>query len=62
MVKALSKTGFYVRRQRSSHVILRREDPFSQVVVPLHKSLDTGTLSAIIDSTGLSIREFLKLL
>ena len=42
VIRALRKAGFYIRRQKSSHVIMRREDPFAQVVVPLHKSIDTG--------------------
>lgn len=60
-VKALSEVGFYLRRQEGSHMILRRDDPFAQVVVPDHKELDRGTLRAIIRQAGLSAEEFLKL-
>jgi predicted RNA binding protein YcfA (HicA-like mRNA interferase family) len=38
-VTALRKVGFYIKRSESSHVILRRDDPFSQLVVPDHKEL-----------------------
>jgi predicted RNA binding protein YcfA (HicA-like mRNA interferase family) len=38
-IKALEKIGFYFKRQEGSHVVMRRDDPFSQVVVPDHKSL-----------------------
>jgi len=58
----LAKAGFYSKRQHGSHVILRRDDPFTQVVVPDHKKLDTGTLRAIIRQTGLSVDEFVDLL
>ncbi|MFH1054601.1 MAG: type II toxin-antitoxin system HicA family toxin [Candidatus Altiarchaeota archaeon] len=61
VVRALTRTGFYVRRQRSSHVIMRRDKPFAQVVVPLHQSIDTGTLDAIIDGAGLTVEEFTEL-
>lgn len=61
-VKALGKMGFYLKRQQGSHMILRRDDPFGQVVVPDHKELDRGTLRAIIRQTGLSVDEFVKLL
>jgi predicted RNA binding protein YcfA (HicA-like mRNA interferase family) len=61
-VKALSKAGFYLKRQEGSHMVLRRDDPFGQVVVPDHKELDRGTLRAIIRQSGLSIDEFIKLL
>ncbi|MEA3255365.1 MAG: type II toxin-antitoxin system HicA family toxin [Candidatus Altiarchaeota archaeon] len=59
---ALKRTGFYIRRQKSSHVIMRRDNPFTQVVVPMHKSIDTGTLDAIIEGAGLTIEEFIRLL
>ncbi len=61
-VKALEKAGFYFKRQESSHIVLRRDDPFAQVVVSNHKELDRGTLRAIIRQTGLSVDEFMKLL
>ena len=60
-VKALSKIGFYLKRQEGSHMILRRDDPFGQLVVPDHKELDRGTLRAIIRQSGLSVDEFIKL-
>lgn len=54
--------GFYLKRQEGSHMILRRDDPFAQVVVPDHRELDRGTLRAIIRQAGLSVDEFVKLL
>ena len=61
-IDALRKNGFIVKRQKGSHIVLRRENPYSQVVVPNHKMLDRGTLRAIIRQSDLSISEFLKLL
>jgi predicted RNA binding protein YcfA (HicA-like mRNA interferase family) len=61
-VRALERAGFYVRRQTGSHQILRRDDPFAQLVVPQHKVLDRGTLRAIIRQAGLSVTEFAQLL
>ena len=61
-VKALNAVGFYLKRQEGSHLVLRRDDPFAQVVVPDHKALDRGTLRAIISRTGLSVEEFARLL
>jgi predicted RNA binding protein YcfA (HicA-like mRNA interferase family) len=61
-VKALEKIGFYFKRQESSHIVLRRDDPFCQVVVPDHKELDRGTPRAIIRAAGLGVEEFNKLL
>ena len=39
-VKALRKLGFYPKRQEGSHMILRRDNPFAQTVIPDHKQLD----------------------
>ena len=61
-VRALAKAGFFLRRQEGSHMIVRRSNPFTQVVVPDHKELDKGTLRAIIRQTGLSIEDFMNLL
>ncbi len=61
-VKALGKIGFYFKRQEGSHIVMRRDDPFSQVIIPDHKELDRGTLRAIIRQAGLSIDEFVNLL
>ena len=62
VVRALERAGFYRKRQKGSHMILRRDDPFAQVVVPAHRSIDTGTLAAILDGAGLSADELVELL
>jgi len=61
-IKALEKAGFQVKRQEGSHIVLRRTDPFAQLVVPDHKELDRGTLRAIIRQAGMSVEEFSRLL
>ena len=61
-VRILEKAGFRVRRQHGSHIILRRDNPFAQTVVPDHKELDRGTLRAILRQAGLSVDEFTKLM
>ena len=54
-VKALEKAGFQLRRQEGSHMVMRRNFPFAQVVVPDHRELDRGTLRAILRGAGLSV-------
>lgn len=61
-IKVLSKKDFYFKRQAGSHIILRKDDPFSQLVVPNHRELDRGTLRAIIRQASLSVAEFIELL
>jgi predicted RNA binding protein YcfA (HicA-like mRNA interferase family) len=43
-------------------MILRRNNPLSQLVVPDHHELDRGTLRAIIRQANISIDEFSQLL
>ena len=33
-LKALNKVGFFVKRQKGSHIIVCRNDPFAEVVIP----------------------------
>jgi len=60
-VSALEKAGFVRKRQAGSHIIMRRSTPFAQVVVPDHRTLDRGTLRAILRQADVSIEDFLKL-
>ena len=61
-IKALEKAGFRLVRVEGSHHYMRRDSPFCQVSVPLHRTLKKGTLHGIIKTAGLSIEEFIKLL
>jgi predicted RNA binding protein YcfA (HicA-like mRNA interferase family) len=57
-VAALEKAGFYKKRQQGGHIILRRDSPFAQLVVPDHKELDRGTLRAILRQADISLDVF----
>lgn len=61
-IHALTKIGFEEKRQQGSHVVLRRDQPFAQLVVPDHKELDRGTLRAIIRQADLTVEAFNQLL
>lgn len=56
-IRALEKLGFVVKRQRGSHVVLRRGSV--GCVVPDHKELKTGTLAGVLKQAGVSVEEFL---
>lgn len=62
VVTALQTIGFRVRRQHGSHIIMRRDKPLSQTVVPAHRELDRGTLRAILRQIDLSVEDFVRLL
>ncbi len=59
---ALLKKGFRFKRQNGNHMILRRDEPFAQVVVPDHKTIDRGTLRSILHQAGMTNEEFIALL
>ena len=62
LVRALQKRGFTVRRRQGSHIIMRRDDPFAQTVVPNHRQIDRGTLRAILRQTEITAEELMGLL
>lgn len=62
LVRALQKVGFTVRRQHGSHIIMRRDDPFAQTVVPNHRQIDRGTLRAILRQIGITADQLIELL
>jgi predicted RNA binding protein YcfA (HicA-like mRNA interferase family) len=57
-IRALQRAGFTIKRQQGSHIVLRREEAYAQLVVPNHSELDRGTLRAIIRQAGLSVEQF----
>ena len=62
VLSALQRAGFVFRRQRGSHMILVRQDPYCRVVVPDHRPIRVGTLRKIINEAGLTVEEFTDLL
>ena len=43
-------------------MVLRRDQPHAQVVIPDHKELDRGTLRAILRGASVDVEEFIALL
>lgn len=64
LVAALRKAGFVEVRQKGSHVSLQKvaHEITYKTVVPLHRELAKGTLLDILQQTGLSKEDLLKLL
>jgi len=64
VIKALSKSGFEVIRQKGSHVIMKKKTSEGEIatVVPNHKEVDRGTLLEIIRQAKLTRDEFMNLL
>lgn len=61
VIKALTRSGFYIHHVTGSHYILKKER--LRVTIAYHnKDLKPGTLASIIAQAGLTAEEFLKLL
>jgi len=60
-VAALAKLGYRRVRQKGSHLRLACEGR-APVTVPLHPTLDRGTLRSILRAIDLSVDDFLELL
>ncbi|MCK4884848.1 type II toxin-antitoxin system HicA family toxin [Candidatus Bathyarchaeota archaeon] len=60
LLKILNKAGFKIVHQKGSHLYLT--DSKHKITVPRHKTIQKGTLLAIIQQAGLTKEEFLKLM
>lgn len=63
-LRALEMAGFVVVRQRGSHVRIKKVASESVIIItiPLHETLDRGTLKSILRIAGLTVEEFVDLL
>jgi len=64
LIRALRKSGFVVLRQKGSHVALEKRTAagYWRTIVPMHREIRPGTLSDILNQTGLSKEELAALL
>jgi predicted RNA binding protein YcfA (HicA-like mRNA interferase family) len=59
-VRALQRLGFFVDRQRGSHVVMKKVTPTGErgCVIPMHKEVALGTLRSALKLAGVSPEEF----
>ena len=64
LVRALRRAGFVWLRQKGSHVSMekRSAEGYWRTVVPLHREIRPGTLSDILNQSGLTKEELADLL
>ena len=64
VIRALRRIGWQTDRVHGSHHVLTHvERPGSTIIVPVHaRPVKKGTLSDILETAGISIREFRELL
>lgn len=60
VVKALQRLGFFVDRQRDSHVVMKKITTEGErgCVIPMHKEVAPGTLRSALKMAGVSPEEF----
>jgi len=61
VVRAFSKDGWQMVRQRGSHMILIKTGHMATLSVPDHKEVAKGTLRSLIRSSGLTVDRFVDL-
>ncbi len=57
-IKVFLSLGFYLARQKGSHVVMRRDN--KGCVIPRHKELTVGTLRSAIRQAGITVEEFVE--
>lgn len=64
LIRALRRAGFVVLRQKGSHVALEKRTTtgYWRTIVPMHREIRPGTLSDILNQTGLSKDDLAALL
>ena len=64
LIRALRRSGFVVLRQKGSHVSLEKRTVtgYWRTIVPMHREIRPGTLSDILNQTGLSKEDLAALL
>lgn len=64
LIRALERQGWFVKRTRGSHFVLRHPQIPDAIPVPVHGSrpIKRGTLQSILKTAGLSREELKQLL
>jgi predicted RNA binding protein YcfA (HicA-like mRNA interferase family) len=62
VVKVFRRLGWYVTRQRGSHIILVKEGHIATLSIPDHHEVARGTLRSLIARADLTIEKFLNTL
>lgn len=63
VIKKLQKLGYFIVRQKGSHVRLRNSNDLNckPITVPAHKTIKPGLLHQILKDANLSVEEFINL-
>jgi predicted RNA binding protein YcfA (HicA-like mRNA interferase family) len=59
VVRTFARSGWQVKRQRGSHIIMTKPGHLASLAIPNHPQVARGTLRALITKAGLTVEEFL---
>ena len=57
IAKVLERMGFERRRQKGSHLVMRRGSDVC--VVPMHREVKLGTVGGVLKQAGVGVSDFL---
>jgi predicted RNA binding protein YcfA (HicA-like mRNA interferase family) len=58
LIRAMTRLGFVIVRQKGSHVFLQKGE--DTTVVPLHKEIKKATFKKILKQANISLEELLE--
>jgi len=61
LIKILEKAGYFVARQKGSHIRMYHEEKDS-ITIPNHKIIGRGLLKKILRDANISVAELIKLI
>jgi len=61
-VAAFQRAGWFVARQRGSHVVMLKPGHIASLSIPQHRELSPGTLRSLIRAAGITVEDFDSLL
>ena len=62
VIRVFEHFGWYVARQRGSHIIMTKPGSITTLSIPNHSTIAKGTLRSLILKAGLTVDEFLEAL
>jgi predicted RNA binding protein YcfA (HicA-like mRNA interferase family) len=62
VVRVFEHFGWWISRQRGSHIVLTKDGEIATLSVPDHKEVARGTLRSLIRAANLTTDEFINVL
>jgi predicted RNA binding protein YcfA (HicA-like mRNA interferase family) len=62
LLRFFEDQGFVFDRQKGSHYVMVRQEPFAMAVIPIHKgkTLGRGLVADILRDAGFSVQDFIN--